>query len=108
AMALAAQAFTALIPLLLLTSAWVSADGGNAVADAMIRRFHLSGDGASAVTALFARQGDGTVGVLSVVLLVFSGVSLTRRLQRMYQQAWRVPPLAGVRGSFSAAFGLAA
>ena len=29
----------ALIPLLLLTSAWVSADGGNAVADAMIRRW---------------------------------------------------------------------
>jgi membrane protein len=108
AMALAAQAFTALIPLLLLASAWVSVDGGNAVADAVIRRFHLTGGGADAVNALFARQGDGTVGALSVVLLVFSGVSLTRRLQRMYQQAWRIPPLTGVRGSFSAAFGLAA
>ena len=45
------------------------------------------------------------VGVGSLLLLVFSGVSLTRRLQRMYLQAWRLEPLPGVRGSLNAALG---
>ena len=35
----------------------------------------------------------GSTGVLSVLLLVFSGVSLTRRMQRMYLQAWRLAPV---------------
>ena len=57
---------------------------------------------------LFARTGNSAIGVLSVVLLVFSGVSFTRRLQRMYLQAWQLEPVAGVRGSLNAAVGLAA
>ena len=106
AMVLASQAFTALIPLLILVSAVLPASRTNAVSEAVIRRFGLSGDSAAAVETVFARSGTGSVGVLSLVLLVFSGVSLTRRMQLMYVEAWRLPPLRGVRGSIHAAMGL--
>jgi len=107
-MALSAQAFTALIPLLLVVSALSPSDSRELVSEAVIGKFELEGSAAEDVEQLFARPGDSTIGVLSVVLLVFSGVSLTRRLQRMYQQAWRLDPVPGVRGSLNAAVGLTA
>jgi membrane protein len=106
-MALSAQAFTALIPLLLVVSAISPSDSRALVSDAIIDKFALSGSAAEAVEELFARPADSAIGVLSVVLLVFSGVSLIRRLQRMYLQAWELEPLRGVRGSINAALGLA-
>ncbi|MGZ4566665.1 MAG: YhjD/YihY/BrkB family envelope integrity protein [Blastococcus sp.] len=107
-MAVASQAFTALIPLLLLASALAPANRRDLVARAIIHKFGLSGGSATAVEQLFASPGQGSVGLLSVVLLVFSGISLTRRLQRLYLQAWRLEPRAGVRGSLNAALGLSA
>ena len=108
AMAIAAQAFTALIPLLLLVSALAPTDSQDIVSDAIIRRFDLGGAAASAVRALFAHAPDTGTGVLSVVLLVFSGVSLTRRIQGMYLRAWRLEASGGLRTSANALLGLAA
>jgi membrane protein len=108
AMALAAQAFTALIPLLLVVSAVSPSDSRDLVSDAIISKFALRGGAAEAVEQLFAAPGDSAIGILSLVLLLFSGVSLTRRMQRMHLQAWRLEPLPGVRGSVSAAVGLTA
>ena len=108
AMAIAAQAFTALIPLLLLVSALAPTDSQDIVSDAIIRRFALGGAAASAVRALFAHAPDTGTGVLSVVLLVFSGVSLTRRIQGMYLRAWRLEASGGLRTSANALLGLAA
>lgn len=108
AVVIASQAFTALIPLLILVSALAPTSRRDLVSEVIIRRFHLKGDAAGAVAELFARPEDGSTGVLSVFLLVFAGLSLARRMQRMYQQAWRVEPPSGVRGSFTAALGLAA
>ena len=105
AMVLASQAFTALIPLMILVGAVLPA-GDSSVSDAVIRRFGLDGQAADAVAAVFARPETGSVGVFSLLLLIISGVSLTRRMQLMYVQAWRLPPLRGVRGSFNAAMGL--
>src|SRR3954467_9211670 len=79
AVVLSSQAFTALIPLLLLVTALAPAGKRDVVGAAIIRRFGLSGDSAAAVGQLFAHSGDSATGVLSVLLLVFSGVSLTRR-----------------------------
>jgi membrane protein len=45
AMALAAQAFTALIPLLLVVSAVAPSDRRDLVSDAVIRKFQLAGGG---------------------------------------------------------------
>jgi membrane protein len=107
AVVLASQAFTALIPLLLLLSALSPADNRDIVSDAMIRRFHLGGGAADAVRQLFAHSGDTATGVLSVFLLVFSGISLARRMQRMYQQAWGLETPTGVGRALNAAMGLA-
>ncbi|MGZ8741784.1 MAG: YhjD/YihY/BrkB family envelope integrity protein [Nocardioides sp.] len=107
-MVLASQAFTALIPLLMVVSAVLPAGSGTAVSDSVIRRFGLSGDAARSVEIVFAHTDDVSVGVGSLLLLVFSGVSLTRRLQRMYLQAWGLDPIPGMRGSVNAAMGLAA
>lgn len=105
-MVLASQAFTALIPLLLLVTALAPEGQRDVVAGALIRRFNLSGDSADAVGQLFAHTGDSATGVLSVFLLLFSGISLTRRLQRMYQQAWSVQPVPGIGRALNAALGL--
>jgi uncharacterized BrkB/YihY/UPF0761 family membrane protein len=107
ATAIAAQAFTALIPLVLLASGLAAADHRDLVSDLLIRKFRLGGSAADAVRDLFAHPSGASTGVFSVVLLVFSGVSLTRRMQRMYQDAWRLPPRRGVRGSLNAALALA-
>src|SRR5690349_21802622 len=84
ATALAAQAFTALIPLLLLLTSALPSGGRHGAGDAIIQKFGLTGDAARDVQSLFARSGEPTIGVLSVVLLVFSAMSLTRRIQNMY------------------------
>jgi len=106
AMVIASQAFTALIPLLLLVSALSPSDSRDLVSDTIIDKFELQGSAAVAVRQLFTTSGQSSIGILSVVLLLFSGVSLTRRLQRTYQQAWRLPPMAGIRASVNAMVGL--
>jgi membrane protein len=103
---LASQTFTALIPLLLLASALAPADNRDIVSVGIIRRFQLSGGAADAVRQLFAHSGDSATGVLSVFLLFFSSVSLTRRLQRMYQQAWGLEASTGVGRALNTAFAL--
>jgi membrane protein len=108
-MVIAAQALTALIPLLLLVSTLAPADRRDIVSQALVRRFELSGNAADAVRQVFAQPaGASSIGVLSVVILVFSGVSLARRMQRMYQDAWRVEPVSGARGSLNTFLGLGA
>ena len=107
-MAIAAQAFTALIPLLLVVSALSPSDSRDLVSDAIIEKFELRGAAADAVQQLFVRSGDSSIGIASVVLLIFSGISLTRRLQRTYQQAWRLDPVPGIRASANAAVSLTA
>jgi membrane protein len=108
-MVIASQAFTTLIPLLILVSAVFPAGEGSSVAEGMIRRFNLSGDAAESVREVFEHpETSGSIGAFSVVLLVFSGVSFTRRLQRMYLEVWQVEPKAGVGRSFDAFLGLLA
>ncbi|MGN6131269.1 MAG: YhjD/YihY/BrkB family envelope integrity protein [Nocardioidaceae bacterium] len=107
-MVIASQAFTALIPLLLVTSALASGQGDDVVADALINRLSLTGSSAEAVRQVFAHSEPASVGLPSVVLLLFSAVSFTRRVQRMYMLAWSVEDYVGVRGSVNAASGLAA
>jgi membrane protein len=108
AMVLAAQAFTALIPLLILISSLAPAGRDDVVALAVIRRFRLGADAAHAVRAVFSSPGVASIGILSVVLLVSSGVSFTRRLQRTYVEVWRLPRASGVRNSVNALLGLTA
>jgi membrane protein len=106
ALVLAAQAFSALIPLLIVLSTLVSSHGGNGLATTLVERFRLVGNSADAVNTLFAQPPgvSQSVSLGSALLLVLSGLSLARTIQRLYEAAWRLPP-RGLRGTFG---GLAA
>lgn len=106
-MVLASQAFTSMIPLLILVATWAPAGKENVIADSVIRKFHLEGDAASAVTQLFAvpASASGTVSTFSALLLVISGTSFTRRFQRMYRAAYEQEK-AGLRSGLYSTLGL--
>jgi membrane protein len=90
AVALAGQAFTALIPLLIVYSAIVSSATGEDFADKMISALELKGSTAAAVRQAFAPAGEveSEVSLIGSVLLVGSALSFTRALQRLYQLSW--------------------
>lgn len=101
ALVVAAQAFTAFIPLLIVVASLNPAGNSDGVGRRVVERFHLTGDAASAVQTLFARPpgAEGALTVLGVVLLVVSGLSLSRALQRAYEAAWGLP--RSVRGTLN-------
>src|SRR4029450_11536586 len=96
---LGGQAFTTIIPLLIVVAAAASSKGPTAVADRLADRFHVTGTSAEAIRTLFERPpgAAGSITVIGLVFLGFSLLSLTRSLQRTYEAAWRRPP-AGGRG----------
>jgi membrane protein len=96
--ALASSAFTAFVPLLLIIGAVVPGTGG--FADSIIRRFQLHGNTATLVQHVFASPNatKQAISIAGILLLVVSALSFTRSLQRMYEQAWKLPVL-GVRAT---------
>ena len=107
-MVLASQAFTSLIPLLILVATWAPAGDEDLISQSLIRKFHLEGDAASSVTQLFAipESATGTVSTFSALLLLISGTSFTRRFQRMYRAAYEQEK-AGFRSGVYSTLGLA-
>jgi membrane protein len=101
------QAFTALIPLLILLASYTPEDQENLVSTWIIRKFGLKGDSADSVEQLFDTPPDatGSLSLFSILLLIYSGVSFTRRMGRMYRAAWEQDK-GGVRGGIFAALGL--
>jgi membrane protein len=98
-LALGAQAFCALIPLVIVLEG--VRPGQESIGADVIDRFDLRGDAADVVQEAFtAAGGETTVTVFSVVLLVVSVLSFTRRLQRLYEQTWEFEP-RGLRGTGS-------
>ena len=98
-MALAGQAFAALMPLLIVVGA-ASPAAGDDLADSLIDRLDLTGEAADTLRAAVAAPADvyDSVSVTGALLLVISALSFTRALQRLYVQAWRLPPL-GMKGN---------
>lgn len=99
AMALAGQAFAALLPLLIIVGA-ASREGGRDLTDRLITAFDLEGDTARTLRDSVADPAavEESITALSVAFLVISGLSFTRALQRLYERAWRLDTL-GVRGN---------
>jgi membrane protein len=85
---IAAQAFTSLIPFLVVASALGPGEGD--LGDRIVERFSLDGDSARSVKALFNDTGEveSTVTWVGVVILVLSTLSFTRATQRMFQRAY--------------------
>jgi membrane protein len=100
AVALAGQAFTALIPLLIVYSAVRSDASGRDFADELIRAFELKGAAAANVRQAFAPSSEveSSISAFGALILIFSALSFTRALQRLYQLAWNQPSL-GMRAA---------
>lgn len=104
---LSSQAFTALIPLLILVSTLAPPGEPDVVARTIITKFGLSGESEASVEQLFRipSGATGAVSLASAILLLYSGVSFTRRMQKMYRAAWNRQN-AGVSGNLFAVLGL--
>lgn len=92
-MALASSALTALVPLsILLGSVFAHYDA----AERVIKRYGLTGAGATAVNSLFssAEGSSASFGFFSVVFLMISVLSFARAAQRLFEQAWELKPLS--------------
>jgi membrane protein len=96
-MALAGQAFAALLPLLIVFGT-VAQGNSEEVADDFIDRFKVSGSAADTLREAVTQPPDSGVSVIGALLLVISALSFTRALQRLYVRAWRLESL-GVRGN---------
>jgi membrane protein len=98
--ALASLAFTAVIPLGVVTGSLLPSVGRRNFADSIVQRFELHDEPAALVRDLFAPPEDvrSAASLLSVILLVISVLSFTRGLQRVYERCWRLPA-RGVRGT---------
>jgi membrane protein len=92
---LSAQAFVALIPLLLVVTGLFTSSGDDAlVAQQLVDRFGLAGAARTAVHLLFQTPGAGT-GLYWAGLLItlYSAFVLSRRVGRAYAQIWDIRPL---------------
>jgi membrane protein len=104
-MALAAQAFTALVPLLIVVSAVLENGSRDTLGASLVERFDLSGSAADSVERLLPPSAnvEDSVNVLGALILIFSALSFTRALQRIYERAWGLE----ARGVRDAGYGLA-
>jgi membrane protein len=96
---LAAQAFLALFPLILVVSAVVPRDVSTGLVNELRSRYGVSGSSAGALQSILVDRGalQQSLSVLSFLLVIGSATAFTRALQRVYQNAWGLPKL-GPRG----------
>ena len=91
---LAAQAFVALLPLVIVIVAVVAGSDGSIVATDINDRFGLVGAAQDAVRALFTSGTSGfALSWSALILTVYSAFSLSRRLSRTYGAIFQLPPL---------------
>src|SRR4051812_44514798 len=100
--ALGSSALTAIIPLLIVTSALASQLGGKGTADRIIDRYGLTGGGAEAVRDVFASPAGGStsLGIAGLLFLLITAMSFSRAVQRLFEQTWELSPLS-VRNTFN-------
>jgi uncharacterized BrkB/YihY/UPF0761 family membrane protein len=94
--ALASSALTAVIPLAIVSGALASSLGAKDTATRIITRYGLTGGGADAVRGIFAPpMGTSTsLGAAGFLFLLVAVLSFTRAVQRLFEQAWELPPLS--------------
>src|SRR3954447_10423480 len=98
ALALSAQAFVGVVPMLVVISALAPDPVRESAGPALVADLGLSGDAATAMAALVDEPpGAETITILGGVLLVVSVLGFTRALQRTYLAAWGLPSM-GLRG----------
>jgi membrane protein len=90
---LAGQAFTTLVPLLIIVASASGAASDSSLGDALVARFRLTGESADAMRTLFRRPptAGGVLSLVGLVVLLSALFSLTGALQRIYEAAWELP-----------------
>lgn len=96
ALGLSAQAFIALMPMLIVIISVVLKSNGEVVGEFIIDRFALEGESRTAVTALFATSSAAVaVSWLAIILTTLTALSLARRLSGVFASIFEVPKLPG-------------
>jgi membrane protein len=103
AMAIAAQSYSAFLPLLIVYASLLPRSDNSSFADLLVDRFDLRGAAARSVEQAFAPAGavQSSVTGLSILLLLVSTLSFTRGLQRLYEGSFALPAL-GMRNTVRA------
>ena len=98
---LAAQAFSAILPLFIVVSTISPHPGGDSPARVLAGKLGLGGGEMSSLRAAVVPppSARASIGVLGVVLALLTATSFARALQRSYQLAWRLPPV-GLRAAW--------
>jgi membrane protein len=98
---LAAQAFSAILPLFIVVATISPQPGGDSPAAFMARRLGLAADDVSSLegAVIPPPSARASVGVVGVVLALLTATSFARALQRSYELAWRLPR-AGLRAAW--------
>lgn len=106
---ISSQVLTALIPLFIVVASAAPAGQEDVISRSIIRRFNLTGTSADAVEQLFRAPAgaSSSVSVFSALLLIYSAMAFSRRLQSMYRAAWG-RTRAGMRSTLYAGLGLVA
>jgi membrane protein len=94
AMAIGAYAYSALIPAVIVYSATVSNE--KSFANTLIDKFELTGSAADAVRDAFGSSStvQSSVTWFGVLLLIIAALSFARAMQRLYENAFGLPPLS--------------
>jgi membrane protein len=100
AMAIAAQAYSAFLPLTIVYASLLPRAENQSFADVLCREFELTGPTAASVRQAFAPASDveSSITVLSIVLLLISTLSFTRGMQRLYEGTFSLKTL-GMRNT---------
>jgi membrane protein len=98
--ALGAQAFGALIPLMIVYGSVVPLVDSHRFSNDLIRRLKLSGATATTISQTIAptNQVAHSVTVLSFVLVIVSALSFARAVQRLYEHTYELAA-SGIRGT---------
>ena len=98
---LAGQAFSALLPLIIVVNTVSPHPGGDTPAAALARRIGLNPKDVASLQAAAtpASSARASIGLLGVLLAVLTATSFARALQRSFELAWRLPP-AGLRAAW--------
>lgn len=98
--ALGAQAFSAIFPLMIVYGAVVPFAEAHNFAEQLTKRLHLTGTAAQSVRVAVAPPASvgNSVTVLGFVVVLISALSLARALQRLYELSYKLPSV-GVHGT---------
>ena len=98
--ALGAQAYTALIPLLIVYASLLPRADSEDFADSLVKEFELRGATAVTLKRAFTPASDveSSVTALGIFMLVISALSFTRGMQRLYEGAYGLEKL-GVKNT---------